>query len=214
MTRVTSQMSVNPLLVLRKELLGNPSPFITFHDSQGDILFGSLESAKYVKIGSMIFTKDSPTAIKSKRGSGPNYTIDAVAYLFMTPEIRNMSFSEYLQSARKIGVSSVSLVDRKDIISYIEEAADSTAVIDATTPLANIFYSFEEAAKNQDVPQVTASDTLPSPASVFIEPLNVTTRPARTINDLIIGGKVIYIYCVWILLNMILGFFLLDRANT
>ena len=91
----------DPLLVLR-ECVIQSKPFVVAGDS---VILGDLQCPR-----------DSLTNYKSKRGAGEYYTLYAICFLLQKKEL---SYTDYLQECRKANIPSVSLVDRKDLLSLL-----------------------------------------------------------------------------------------------
>ena len=121
---------MDPLIQLRKAIKNNES--ITLHDQSGTET-SEISSSIYIKIGSYIYPRDTPTNYRSKRGAGDYYTLEAV-WLLVTG--RELSFAEYMQEARRSGIQVVSLVDKKDLLNYVEEDVrpEDCPYIDTSAP--------------------------------------------------------------------------------
>lgn len=175
---------VNPLLVLRQELKAHPEAPLAFIDENGQELADDLESCKYVRIGTMFFLRDSATCFKSKRGSGPYYPLDAVSFLLKSPDVRELAYGEYMSLTRKSNVGSISLVDKKDLLSYVEDHKEDMSSVDPAAPLVPFASSFKEAKS-----LVHAVSTEIPTQDIFFEPAVVTTRPLRTTNSIFTSSK-------------------------
>ncbi len=173
-------MSLNPLVVLRKEA---PLQRISFLDEHGNVANNS-ESLKYIKIGDFLFLRSAETSLKSKRGSGTYYMLDAVAFFFSRPEIKDMPYTEYLQLARKSGYGTVSLVDKKDLISYVLDGVDDVNSIDPSHPAVSVFSSIQEAENFVQMPDAKKDMNL-----IVDEPLFVKTRPVVSRIDIFHSSK-------------------------
>lgn len=144
----------DPLLVLRDALLQNPeNPLISYLNGSGEAV-SELTDAEYIRLGSskVTFPRQCPTNFKSKRGTGPFYTLDAVIFVL---KHRDDSFSVYLQEARKRGLSVVSLVDKKDLVEYLTVAGADSQYVDHGEPLPQPVRGFKhvraDAAHAEDV---------------------------------------------------------------
>lgn len=176
------QKMSNPLLVLRQQLKEQPESPFSFHDSQGIVLIDSLESLAFVKIGPKIFRKDCLTSFKSKRGSGPHYPLDAIAFLFSTPSMKEATYSEYIQAARKAVIGTVSVVDKKDLVAYVEGSSEESICLDPKAPLVPFAESFEEAAG-------LSTGIIEATGTYFEEPVSFTTRSVATTQSLFKSSK-------------------------
>lgn len=175
----------DPLVALRQELqAGAPDP-VAFYDAEGVGLEASFQEAKFVKIGGLIFPKDAPTAFKSKRGNGPHYTVEAVGFLFYKPQYKELAYTEYIQLARRAGVGIISLVDKKDLVAYVDSAAE-TPCIDSSAAPVPCFASFEDA--NQQTASLAAA--APVDQLSFAEPAIISTRPLRSRASMFQSSKV------------------------
>lgn len=175
---------VNPLLILRQEIKAKPQAPVAFLDEHGSELDDNMETCKFVRMDSMFFLKDSATCFKSKRGSGPYYTLDAVCFLFKNPAVKDMTFTEYLQLTRRSNIAAVSLVDKKDLLSYVEGQSESMPNLDLKAALVPFAQSFGEAIS---LVNVRTSD-IPT-QELFVEPAVVSTRPLRTSNTIFKSSK-------------------------
>lgn len=106
---------MDPLLVLRKCLKSGEE--ISLHDNSGNAV-KELSQSVFLKFSKLIYPRDIPTNFRSKRGAGDFYPLDAVWFML---QCRESSFGEYMQEARRMGVMAVSLVDRKELLAYLEE---------------------------------------------------------------------------------------------
>lgn len=129
---------MDPLLVLRQCLKQGTAA--TLHDNDGSPV-NDLSHCVFFCLGGLIYPRDTPTNYRSKRGTGDCYLLDAVWFML---ERREGSYGEYMQEARRLGVGVVSLVDRKDLIGYLEEEQrpDECPAIDTSLALPKPQRSF------------------------------------------------------------------------
>jgi hypothetical protein len=180
-------MSAHPLLVLRQEIKTNPTSPLSFHNQDGS-LSTDLSNSRFIKIGSLIFSKDCPTNFKSKRGAGPFYSLEVIAFLFSSQEISQLSYTDYVQTARKVSVGVVSIVDRKDLSAYVLNGNDAAAGVDHSASPCPTFQSFEDAS-NYKEGAIASEDIL----KLSSEPHSFTTRPLHSLDHKFKSSKV-YIY--------------------
>ena len=131
------------------------------------------------------------TNFRSKRGAGDYYPLDAVYFMATRDAV---GYGEYMQEARRQGVMPVSLVDKKDLLTYVKEEGgrpEECPFVDASAPppVARRSFTGEEPAEEAaaDVDQRTQPGTVaaasagaPSPAGISAGPLSI--RPARSRN--------------------------------
>lgn len=180
-----SAQKMNLLLQLRKTLK-KPTGLglISYHKNDGGVV-GELNKCVYIKISDYIFPRDSITSFRSKRGSGDVYPLDSVCFLLTH---RDASYGEYMQEARRQGVGVISLVDKKDLLAYIDEEQrpDECASIDTATIHPTPLRSFNPEDIIADL--VEDGDALAgSAASAFTG--KVTTRPTRSREDSMMSTK-------------------------
>lgn len=199
-------MASNPLLILRQELSVNPNSPVTFHGSSGEPL-DTIGDCAYIKIGPVIFKANAPTSFKSKRGTGPYYTIESVGFLFFRPEIRDLSYTEYIQMARKFGANPVSLVDKKDLVNYI--LGSEVSSVDPNAGLVPAFSSFEEAANFV----VEDFEKIPVGTSLLLEPAIVTTKALQSRNSIFVSNKVLSVLFITLDSPFVLGFFICVKLD-
>lgn len=134
---------MDPLLVLRQCLKQGTA--VTLHDNDGSPV-SDLSHCVFFRLGGLIYPRDTPTNYRSKRGTGDCYLLDAVWFML---ERREGSYGEYMQEARRLGVGVVSLVDRKDLIGYLEEdqRPDECPAIDTSLALPKPQRSFAPTAE-------------------------------------------------------------------
>ena len=118
----------DPLTDLRLCLSLNLSP--SFHADSGEPQTLDLATCALIKIPISetechIFRRDSPTAFLSKRGAGPALPLDAVC---LCVEMRESAFTEYLGECRRLGVQLVSLADRRELMEYLLNGVETTAL--------------------------------------------------------------------------------------
>jgi hypothetical protein len=179
----------DPLLVLRRALLADPNNPITFYNAQGDEV--EINECDFFKIQESYFSKSTTTNFKSKRG--PFYGLEAVVFMFHQPAIREMPYTEYLQVARKSGFPVISLVDRKELIAYVEASSDDVPSIDREQPLPPAFSSIQEALSTDSCdPEISDMQSISSHQQVpAYEPNTITTRMIHNRNTMFQSNKVL-----------------------
>lgn len=177
-------MSAHPLLILRQEIKSNPSSPVSFHDQEGNVLTDLL-NCRFIKIGQLIFLKDCLTNFKSKRGAGPQYPFETIAFLFSSPEISQASYKDYVQTARNVSAGIISIVDKKELVNYIVNGDDTAAGADPNAPPCPSFHSFEE-AREYKLEAEPFADSL----KLTAEPLVITTRPLHSPESMFRSNKV------------------------
>ncbi|PJF19898.1 hypothetical protein PSACC_00282 [Paramicrosporidium saccamoebae] len=172
-TSATLESQMDPLLTLRKCLKTEGS--VTLHDHSGTQV-GELPQCVYLKLGGYIFPRDAPTNFRSKRGAGDFYPLDAVWFML---ERREGSYSEYMQEARRNGVGVVSLVDRKDLVAYLEEEQrpEDCQFVDLTAPLPAPRRSFGDDEAGEEVWEEPVTAVLTTAQTVSTS--RVKSRPAK-----------------------------------
>jgi len=179
-------MSANPLLTLRQALKSNPASAVTFLDDEGNALTDNMSNCRFVQIGQLYFLKDASTSFKSKRGSGPPYSVESVAFLFKLPYLKDLPYTEYLQLAKKASAAPVSLVDKKELVAFIEGQNESSNCIDQALSLVPAAQDFESVRELSNVKTVEAL-----PLGMLLEPASIVTRPIYTSTSLMQSSKVL-----------------------
>lgn len=121
---------MDPLGALRVVLLSEGGSLrITIHNQDGHEVGSEINKCVYIKLGDgLIYARDTLTNFRSKRGTGDFYPLDAV--WFLLTRHRESSYGEYMQEARKFGVTVVSLVDRKDLTAYMDDESATSPFVD------------------------------------------------------------------------------------
>lgn len=178
-------LRMDPLLTLRKCLkAGTP---ITLHDNAGTEV-SDLPQCVYIKLGNFIFSRDAASNFRSKRGAGDYYPLDAVWFMMGQ---RERSYGEYMQDARRNGVGVVSLVDRRDLISYLEEEQrpEECQFVDVTAPLPVPRRTFAEDEASEEVWEGAGMEV--EPTGKVVPPKSINSRPAQSRSHELrtVGGK-------------------------
>lgn len=120
---------IDPLKLIRTALASandSGEAAFTYCTSSGQVLEGLLPECSHIAIQStptrLIYPRSVLTNFRSKRGQGPCYPLDAVCFLL---DHRDAGYTEYLQEARRIGLTIVSLTDKKELIEYLTTLGDS-----------------------------------------------------------------------------------------
>ena len=175
--RPNQKRLMDPLLLLRRQVK-QANPSISLHDNDGREV-KDLSQCVYMKVGNFILPRDQPTNFRSKRGAGDFYALDAVWFMHCK---RDSGYGEYMQEARRMGIGAVSLVDRKDLVRYLEEEVrpEDCPFVDTTAPLPAPRRSFaageeeeEEGEEEQLQDAVMVSDISASKG------LSMTAKEAR-----------------------------------
>lgn len=158
---------MDPIILIRKYL---SSPIaeneITLHDSKGTQV-EDMDECVYLRFapGNIIFPRDTLTNFVSKRGGGEPYALDSIFFLVKhsisvnggDPNIIGVmadhSYSEYMQASRLASIPPISLVDRRDLIQYLEEEDQSLTA--------------ETASSNLSIPSIDPTLPLPTPLRNF-----------------------------------------------
>eukprot|EP00741_Cyanophora_paradoxa_P017906 tig00021036_g17295.t1 len=82
--------------------------------------------------GKTRFSKDVKTAFRGMKGKGEFYTLGALYFCW---KLDKLNVTEYRQECKTAGVSIVSLVDKRDVLSYLTGETDSCASIAALPDL-------------------------------------------------------------------------------
>jgi parafibromin len=156
---------------------------VTLYDNSGTEV-SELSQCVYIKIFSFIFPRDVATNFRSKRGAGDFYALDAVWFMFTH---REGSYGEYMQEARKNGVGIVSLVDRKDLLAYLEEdlRPEECQYVDTSAPLPVPRRSFT----NDEEPEGKGWEEEPTAPLQVVPSKKVKARPARAKDAVFASGK-------------------------
>lgn len=170
----------DPLLALRRAIQIDPNNPVHFYNGQGEEV--EIYESELFKIQEFYFSKDTMTNFKSKRGLGPFYGLEAVVFMFHQPAIREMPYTEYLQVARKGGVPVISLVDRKELISYVEASSDDVPYIDKNEPLPSAYSSIQEALSNDHM-DTTMAEAQPLATHQQVPTNEPNTISTRTIHN-------------------------------
>lgn len=167
---------MDPLLVLRRCLRNGEE--ISLHDNGGNVV-NELSQSVFLKLAKLIYPRDVPTNFRSKRGAGDFYPLDAVWFML---QCRESSFGEYMQEARRMGVMAVSLVDRKELLSYLEEDVrpEECPYVDVSAALPvprRTFGEGEEAALEEAAATTTTTTTTMGDKgeTLATEPKNIGT---------------------------------------
>lgn len=178
-----SNNTIDPIILIRKYLSSPLEHSITLHDSKGSIVDG-IDDCVYLRFdGKYIFPRDTLTNFVSKRGGGDPYSLDSIFFLVQhsininggNPNIIGMmadnSYSEYMQASRLSSIPPISLVDRRDLIQYLEDedqtlTAETASInlslpsIDASLPLPVALRNFP----SQEALEIDLNDeVLPEP---------------------------------------------------
>lgn len=123
-------VKVDPLQVLKQAFSLNPSSTLSFFNDVGEECAEGLADCLYISIPTsasgddrLIFDRSALTSFASKKGTGPHYTLDAVALLLSK---RDDTYTEYLQVARRLGVMLIALGDKKDLLEAVLGTSDYT----------------------------------------------------------------------------------------
>ncbi len=83
------------------------------------------------------FPRNTETAFKSLKGVGPPYTIDACWFMVQNADKK---YTDYLMDCSKFKFPKISLVDKKELVSYLQGKIDSSPYITLThdLPLPNV----------------------------------------------------------------------------
>ena len=156
-----SNNPVDPLKLIRVAYSVNDTdrnPF-NYCTSSGEVLESLTDDCTHITVPSgqpstpfLIFPRGVLTNYRSKRGNGPHYPLDSICFLL---ERKDDSYTNYLQDVRKIGMTIVSLPDKKELVEYLmmanEEgiyaAVDKEAVL--PVPLM-LFPESPEALREQE----------------------------------------------------------------
>lgn len=158
---------MDPIILIRK-YLSSPTAEneITLHDSKGTQV-EDMDECVYLRFapGNIIFPRDTLTNFVSKRGGGEPYALDSIFFLVKhsisvnggDPNIIGVmadhSYSEYMQASRLGSIPPISLVDRRDLIQYLEEEDQSLTA--------------ETASSNLSIPSIDPTLPLPTPLRNF-----------------------------------------------
>ena len=178
----------DPLLVLRDTFLQNvEQPLITYFDSYGNPI-DNLSTAAIVGLGTgnLLFGKTTETNFKSKRGTGPFYTLDAAIFLILH---RDDSYSVYLQEARGQNIPVVSLVDKKEMIDYLSTPGAECPYVDLTAPLATIAV-FEDKTTTSPPPTAPSASIGSKPSSSLAKKSHHRHHP-KSATVPVAGGNII-----------------------
>ena len=146
MSSFTANVPVDPLKLIRvaysvRETDKNPFNYCT---SAGEVLDQLSEECSHITVPSgqpnnpfYIFPRSVLTNYRSKRGSGPHYPLDAICFLL---ERKDDSYTNYLQDVRRLGLTVVSLPDKRELVEYLmmfnnEDTTTEYAAVDTSAEL-------------------------------------------------------------------------------
>lgn len=120
----------------------NRNPF-NYCKPTGEVLDTLTDECTHITVPSgqpscpfLIFPRSVQTNYRSKRGNGPHYPLDSICFLL---ERKDDSYTLYLQDVRKLGLTVVSLPDKKELVEYLmmvnEEGQYAAVDKDAELPV-------------------------------------------------------------------------------
>lgn len=161
MSSFNSNVPVDPLKLIRVAYSVNDTdknPF-NYCTSSGQVLESLSDECTHITVPSgqpscpfLIFPRDVMTNYRSKRGNGPHYPLDSICFLL---ERKDDSYTNYLQDVRKLGLTVVSLPDKKELVEYLmmvnEEGEYSAVDKEAPLPVPlMLFPESPEALREQE----------------------------------------------------------------
>ncbi len=170
-----SNVPVDPLKLIRFAYSVNKdtdrNPF-NYCKATGEVLAALTDDCTHITVlsgqtasSSLIFPRSVLTNYRSKRGNGPHYPLDSICFLL---ERKDDSYTNYLQDVRKLGLTVVSLPDKKELVEYLmmtnEEGKYAAVDKDAELPMPlMLFPESPEALREQEQKATsTASVTVSS----------------------------------------------------
>lgn len=169
-----SNVPVDPLKLIRIAYSVNKdtdrNPF-NYCKATGEVLATLTDDCTHITVptgqtasssSSLIFPRSVLTNYRSKRGNGPHYPLDSICFLL---ERKDDSYTNYLQDVRKLGLTVVSLPDKKELVEYLmmanEEGKYAAVDKDAELPVPlMLFPESPEALREQEQKAATASVTV------------------------------------------------------
>jgi hypothetical protein len=115
----------------------------------------NLDSCAFITlVNQIVVHRSAKTPFKAQRGTGQNYPLDSLIYVMIH---RALTHTEYMQKCKKSGIQVVSMVDRKDLVSYLSAERSSCDQLDAEFVPPPIYASIEEAVKRSGLAEVIES---------------------------------------------------------
>ena len=170
-----SSNPIDPLKLIRvaysvRETDRNPFNYCT---SSGEVLDSLLPECTHITITSgqpscpfLIFPRSVLTNYRSKKGTGPHCPLDAICFLL---ERKDDSYTNYLQDVRRLGLTVISLPDKKELVEYLmnsDTPVTEYSAVDVNAELPVPLLLFPDSADSVREAKVVESEPEPEESEI------------------------------------------------